>query len=126
MLQYCVYSTKTIMSTLIENKNFVCYNNLIHTERVILNESTINPMLSLQPTTSENVQNIIINEHLSEKEMKLNNNKQDERITDGITTPSFNISHKTIGNGNWKYHITTITIVVRFNPNNKTILKTLL
>ena len=126
MLQYCVYSTKIVMPTLIENKNFVRYNNLIHTERVILNESTINPMLSLQPTTRENVQNTIINEHLSEKGMKLHNNEQDERITDGITTFSFDISHKTIGNGNWKYHITTITIVVRFNLNNKTILKTLL
>ena len=67
----------------------------------------------------------MINEHLSEEEMKSHDKEKDDTTIDRITTSIIDTSHKTTGNGNRKYRITTSVLVIRFNPNYKNVINIL-
>ena len=113
------------MHTLIENNTFIKadkYNT--HQEDTIGWFKYINPILTLQRTTRENVTDTLFQVYL-EVTLLSKVSKRNKGSTE-INIPTFDIHHKTIESGNGKSRITTSAYEIRCHPNNSKIMNTLL
>ena len=114
------YGEKSIMYILIENNTFIRFNKYnTHQEDSIRWFKCINPILTLQRTTRENITDALFQVYLTEEDMtRLSKESKTNKGFNEICTPVFDIHHKTIGNGNGKSRITSSAYEIGVTPTS--------
>ena len=132
MMSKFKFGEKSVMSVLLENNTFMRYKKSnTHKEDSIGWLKYVNPGISLQRTTRENIFDALMLVHFNDYEMTVmtttsSKNAENPQKQNEILIPVFDIHHKTVGNGNGSNRISMIAFDIHCNPKDSSIPKLLM